>query len=121
MNRVDSTPVYQQRTDQIEANLYNLWRRVRSRYKLPIRIEPQDNPGIAIILEDGIWLCVNARANDMPILAWLDFKDHEQDALFSPVACTINYYHFAATRYRHYTLQAMHPALENLLTGEGKN
>lgn len=115
MSRLGDIPVYAQRQDQVEAALYNLWRRARLRLPLPLRISLSGEPGVVMVLEEQAWICVNAWQNDLPILAWIEFDDRERSALHVPVRCKINYYHFAASRYRAKALAAMAAELERLL------
>ena len=115
VSRVGEVPCYAQRPDQVDAALYNLWRRARLHLSLPVRIELPDQPGVVMILEEREWVCANARQNDLPILAWVDFEDKDRDALHLPVRCKLNYYHFAASRYRARALEAMASELERRL------
>lgn len=115
MSRINETPVYAQRDDFIEAKHYNLWRRARRRFGSPIRIELPGVSGMELLLEDDAWVVVDARQYDVPVLAWTDFQDKERGALHTPVACHLNYYHFAASRLRAKALELMEQALENKL------
>ncbi len=115
MSRVHEVPYYVQRSTEVPAPLYNLWRRARMRLSLPIRIEFPDRPGVAMILEEEEWICADTRRNDLPILAWIEFEDRERSALHLPVRCKLNYYHFAASRYRARSLEVMKQELELLL------
>jgi hypothetical protein len=108
-------PVYEQRDDSVEAKLYNLWRRARLRIKMPMRLEFVELPGVAMILDTDEWACVNTRQNDLPLLAWVDFEDQGRASLHTPVACKLNYYHYAASRYRAGVLQAMEQELKRRL------
>ena len=111
MSRIDEVPVYAQRTDQIAAPLYNLWRRARLHGLCPPRLEFPEHPGVAMLLEEREWICVDVRQNDLPILAWVEFEDAHRDALHLPVRCKLNYYHFAASRLRGAILRSVEQAL----------
>lgn len=121
VSRVDDVPVYEQRGDVIEANLYNLWRRAKLRFATPLRLEFDELPGIALILERSEWACVNVQQNDLPLLAWVEFEDQGRDSLHTPVPCKLNYYHYAASKYRGRVLQLMATALERQLHEDDKD
>ncbi len=114
MSRFGEVPAYARRAEKVDAALYNLWRRARLRLRLPLRFELPGNPGVAVVVEDGHWVCVNSWQQDLPILAWHDFQQH-RDALHEPVGCTLDYYHFAASRYRQCALDAMADGLGRCL------
>lgn len=107
MSRLDEVPYYAQRADRLDAPLYNLWRRARLHLRLPIRIPLPEQAGVVMIVEAQALICANARQNDLPILAWVEFEDRHRTALHTPVPCKLNYYHFAASRYRARALTAM--------------
>ena len=112
MSRVGDVPVYAQRQDQVEAGLYNLWRRARLHFKFPMRLPVTGHEGVVLILEEDEWVCADVRQNDLPILAWVEFEDWNRDALHVPVNCKLNYYHFAASKFRADALASMKEGLE---------
>ncbi|HHB12001.1 MAG TPA: hypothetical protein ENK62_02230 [Chromatiales bacterium] len=93
-------PALAQRPDRLEAEHYNLWRRARRRLGSPIRLSLEGMHGVELILEDRAWVCVNTLQNDLPILAWVDFEESRRPGIHAPVPCRLNYYHFAASKYR---------------------
>jgi len=115
VSRVGEVPVYAQREDRLEAELYNLWRRARLHLPLPIRFDVPGHAGAEMIIEEHEWVCVNGLQNDLPILAWVEFEDEHRDALHLPVPCKLNYYHFAASRLRAAALEAARETLDELL------
>ncbi len=100
MSRIHDMPALAQRPDRLEAEHYNLWRRARRHLGSPIRLPLEEMHGVELLLEDEAWVCVNTLQNDLPILAWTDFEDAGRLALHIPVRCRLNYYHFAASKYR---------------------
>ena len=120
MSRVDDVPVYEQRADVVEAKLYNLWRRAQLHFGMPMRLEFDEMPGVAMILDKDEWACVNTKQGDLPLLAWIEFECQGRDSLHIPVACKLNYYHYAASKYRARMLQLMAVALEQRLHEDGK-
>jgi len=117
MSRVDDVPCYAQRDDEVTAQLYNLWRRAKLHLTCPIRIPLESLPGMVMILDVDEWLCADARQNELPVLAWVDFEDRGRDALHEPVKCRLNYYHFAASKLRAQALAEMEQVLERRLQG----
>ncbi len=117
MSRFGEVPAYARRGEQVDASLYNLWRRVRLNLGLPLRFDLPGYRGVSMILEEGHWVCVNAWQQDLPILAWHDFQ-RRRPALHEPVACVLDYYHFAASRYRQPALNAMEMVLNARLKGK---
>ncbi|WP_456417672.1 hypothetical protein [Thiolapillus sp.] len=59
----------------MDASLYNLWRRARLHLRLPLRFQVPESPGVAMIVEEEQWVCVNTWQQDLPISAWHEF-DH---------------------------------------------
>ena len=115
MSRVGDMPVYQQRDDEVSAKLYNLWRRAKLHFDLPLRIPLEDYRGFIMLLEEHEWVVVNERQNDLPVIAWVEFEDQGRDALHVPVKCKLNYYHFAASKVRAHSLELMEETLEQKL------
>jgi hypothetical protein len=115
MSRVKDVPVYAQRDDEVSAKLYNLWRRAKLHFTLPLRIPLEGYRGLVMVLEEHEWVCVNERENDLPVLAWVEFEDQHRDALHLPVKCKLNHYHFAASKVRAASLALMEAALEEKL------
>lgn len=116
MSRTSEVPAYAQRDCEVQAALYNLWRRAKRHLRLPIRIQiPGPHHGAVLVLEEREWVCVDERNNDLPLLAWLGFEDQGRDALHLPVRCKLNYYHYAASRLRQPALESMKEELERRL------
>ena len=80
----------------IEASIYNHVRLALRRLDSPLRVAVPGHRGLEIILDDHIWLCVDANADDQPVMAWLDFGAHHRDNLHEPVSCTLELYHRSA-------------------------
>jgi len=77
----------------IEAAIYNHVRLALRRLGSPLRVAVPGHRGLEIILDDHHWLCVDANAEDQPVMAWLDFDVHHRDNLHEPVSCTLELYH----------------------------
>jgi len=121
VTRIHDMPAYETRAGELDASLYNLWRRARHRLDLPLRIDLQGLKQMTLIIEHDCWVVVDQCQYDMPVLAWLDFQDDGRDALHTPVPCTINYYHYLAGRIEEKVLLYMVEALETRLKPLDKN
>jgi len=118
MSRVEGMPIYAQEDEEVSAKLYNLWRRVKLHFNLPLRIPLEGYRGLVMVLEEHEWVCADERQNDMPVLAWVEFEDQGRDAIHLPVKCKLNHYHFAASKIRLHSLELMEAALEEKLINE---
>ena len=122
--RIHDMPVYAARPDEVEASLYNLWRRARLHLDMPLRIDLPGLKQMVLILEEDSWVVVDRCQYDLPVLAWVAFQDAGRATLHTPVACTMNYYHYMAGHLREKVLARMGEALaarlnEAVSTGSG--
>jgi hypothetical protein len=115
MSRTADVPYCAQREDEVDARLYNLWRRAKRHFTMPMRLPLEDYSGFVMILEENEWVCADENQNDIPILAWIEFEDEGRDALHLPVKCKLNYYHFAASKIRAHSLELVESDLEKIL------
>ncbi|HFD79990.1 MAG TPA: hypothetical protein ENK05_06315 [Gammaproteobacteria bacterium] len=113
--RIHDMPVYAARTEQVDAALYNLWRRARLHLRMPLRIELDGGGQMALIVEEDAWVVVDQQQYDLPVLAWVDFEDAGRTTLHTPVSCTMNYYHYMAAHLRERALAGMEQALGSRL------
>ncbi len=109
--RLAQMPIMAQRAETIDASIYNIWRRARTRWGSPIRLALPELKHIDLVLSDTYWVCVDRVQYDAPVLAWIAFEDHERSAVHLPIACKLNYYHFAASAVRAKTLKLMEQEL----------
>jgi hypothetical protein len=77
----------------IEASIYNHVRLALRRLGSPLRVAVPGHRGLEIILDDRTWLCVDANADDQPVMAWRNFSGYHRDNLHEPVTCTLELYH----------------------------
>ncbi len=114
--RIDDMLVYATQDDHLDASLYNLWRRARLHLGSPLRLPLQGLKQMVLILEDDSWVVVDEVQYDMPVLAWVEFQDSGRDNLHKPILCTLNFYHYLASRLRDKVLARMEEALEQRLS-----
>ncbi len=115
VTRINDMPVYGAQTEQMEASLYNLWRRARLHLHMPLRIELPGLKQMVLIVEDDCWVVVDQSQYDLPVLAWVDFQDTGRTTLHKPVTCTLNFYHYLASHLREKVLARMGEALKSRL------
>lgn len=77
----------------VEASVYNHVRLALRRLGAPLRVVVPGHRGLEIILDNHRWLCIDANAEDQPVMAWTDFASHGRDDLQAPVTCTLELYH----------------------------
>ncbi len=121
VTRINDMPVYAAQAEQIEASLYNLWRRARLHLDMPLRIELPGLKQMVLIIEDDCWVVVDQCQYDLPVMAWVDFQDTGRTGLHMPVTCTMNYYHYLAGHLREKVLARMGEALEASLSDSESN
>jgi len=110
--RINDMPVYAAHQVEMEASLYNLWRRARLHLPMPLRIELPSLKQMALILEEDSWVVVDQTQYDLPVLAWIEFQDSGRSSLHTPVVCSMNYYHHMAGHLREKVLMLMQDALQ---------
>ena len=115
VTRIHDMPVYETRTEELDAAVYNLWRRARLHLTMPLRIELPELKQMALIVENDCWVLVDQCQYDLPVMAWLDFQDSGRSTLHTPVTCTLNYYHYLASHLQQKVLTLMRQALETRL------
>lgn len=113
--RIVDMPILASRPAEMEAGIYNLWRRARLHLGIPLRLSLPGMAHMILILDEDSWVVVNENQNDLPVLAWVDFEDNHRDSLHKPIPCTLNYYHFMASSLRGKVLERMAEALQDRL------
>ena len=97
------------------AVTYNHVRLALHRIECPLRVAIPGHRGLEIILDEQVWLCVDANAEDQPIMAWVDFITHGRDNLQSPVNCILQFYHTHAGLVMGSVPDALNDSLAELL------
>lgn len=98
----------------IEASIYNRARLALLRLGCPLRVEVPGHRGLEVILNDDLWLCVDANAEDQPVLAWFNFSGR-RDNLHEPVTCSLDLYHRCAGLVMGSVIDALDEALAQRL------
>ncbi len=113
VTRIHDMQAYETLVINMDAAIYNVWRRLRLHVKLPTRLKLPELKSMELILEDDHWVMVDANHNDLPMIAWLDFQDAGRSSLHTPVACTVKYYHFMASQFYEKALAEISTAFED--------
>lgn len=100
----------------IEAAVYNHVRLALRRMGSPLRIAVPGHRGLEVILDQHVWLCIDANADEQPVMAWVDFASGGRDNLQSPVSCTLELYHRCAGLVMGSALDSLNEALAELLS-----
>ena len=107
---------------RIEATYYNRARLALLRIHNPLRVSLTRHRGLAVILRNDYWLCVDSFSDDQWIMAWREFRIHARDNLFEPIECTLWLYHHCAGLIMGSALDDMHQAMEQQLgSNEGES
>ncbi|MGD8927097.1 MAG: hypothetical protein PVG20_09610 [Thioalkalispiraceae bacterium] len=116
-SRLDNIPVYETRTDRIRAQDYNLAKIALKRISSSIRLEMPNLRTLDFIIEDDLWVIVDRSLNDLPVIAWLEFKDHERTTLHEDISCERRSYHTHALIIIDKALEALQLMLGEMLEG----
>jgi len=107
-SRLENIPTYDTRKYMMRAQDYNLVRIALKRLGSPIRLEIPNLRTLDFYLEDDLWVIVDRSLSDIPVIAWLNFNDHERDNLHEDINCERRSYHTHATIIVDKALEALH-------------
>lgn len=96
MWRLREMPRYSTADSSVGPRHYNQIRLALRRLPHPIRLTLGGLPHIDMIIDNDSWVCVDTTLNDLPVLAWTDFKGQARQGLHEPVACKLHYFHYRA-------------------------
>ncbi len=99
--------VLDRHTDQMDAGYFNRAQTALKRAREQIRFKIPTLNHLDLIVQKDAWIVVDRVLNDMPVVAWTDFKTDGRDNLHEPIPCERRLYHFAARMIVNTTLQAM--------------
>ena len=107
-SRLDDLPVFETRQLNLRAEDYNLVHIALKRLGDPLRVELPRLRTLDLILEKDAWIVVDRSLNDIPVVAWIDFKVSHRQSLHEPVACERRSYHTHALLIIDKVFEAMH-------------
>lgn len=91
--RLDELPTYEVQSSQVQSQLYNLVHIALKRLGKSLRLELPQLRTLDLILEEDAWVVVDRDLNDIPVIAWVDFRTHHRDNLHEPILCERRLYH----------------------------
>lgn len=91
--RLEGLPRYSESSTTVPAELFNTVKLALLRLSNPLRFAIPGLRNIELILDDEAWVCFDNSLNDMPILAWTEFKIEHRDSLVEPIPCEFYTYH----------------------------
>ncbi len=104
----------------IGARCYNRVRLAFHRLPPPVRVPLENLRGLEVVIEDDVWLCVDANCMDRPVLAWTEFATHGRSALHEPVRCSLYLLHHQAGLVMGFALDALELAVDERLAAEDR-
>ncbi len=114
-SRLDDLPRYSSRYCLMTAATYNRVRLGLVRLGNPLRFALPGLRTLEIILDKESWICVDSGLNDYPILAWVEFRHAERNALHTPVPCRLYTYHAHAELIEPQVIEKMESVLAHRL------
>jgi len=91
--RLMDIPVFEKRTGEIDASVFNTIKLSRIRLKENLRFEAEGLRTLDLILDKDTWIVVDRAIHEIPVMAWTEFQDKGRDNLHLPIKCTKLYYH----------------------------
>ncbi len=91
--RHHEVPVFETRSVQIEANLFNQAKLVLKSFPQGLRFAIPGLKTLEWILQSDEWIIVDSALNDVPVAAWLDFETQHRDNLHLPINCHLRLFH----------------------------
>lgn len=117
--RLADMPVMAHRRNAIDAKIYNLWQRSKSRLSSPTVLDLPGLKTMRFVFSPEYWVVADSANYYAPIIAWLDFEVDNRSNLHEPIQCRINFYHFAASAVRAKSLELAFSQLSQKLETQG--
>ncbi len=115
-SRIDQIPVYESRQVSLRSQDYNLVKIALKRISNPLRFEIPNLRTLDFIFEDDLWVIVDHSLNDIPIMAWNNFKDHARTNLHEDIHCLKRIYHTHAHMIHDKAIEALQLVLGEKLS-----
>lgn len=112
---LDEYPALRIMPKTIAAEDYNRIRLGLLREQTPWHVPLTQFRCMHFILDHSTWVCVNDCQNDIPLLAWTNFKRQDSSTLDTPVKCELRLYHMHAGLVMGSTLEALAATVGNHL------
>lgn len=109
--RLNDVPAMYVAETAMDAKYYNRVRLALRRLENPIRYSVPGLRSLDLLVGDDVWVCVDRSLNDLPVVAWTDFKVM-RGSLHEPVPCKVRYYHAYAAAVMRRSLDALERYLD---------
>lgn len=101
-SKLENLPCYSRYHSKMEASIFNPIRLAQIRKgagdQHALRIQIKQLRHLDLLVDDETWICVDRDQNDIPIIAWLNFKVHDRQDLFNAIDCDVYSYHAHADK-----------------------
>lgn len=91
--RLDDIPSLREIPSVVQASHFNTVRLALLRLGKPLRVELEGLRHLDMLFDDDTWVCVDRNLNDLPIVAWTEFRKENRTALNEPVHCRLRLFH----------------------------
>lgn len=92
-SKLPDVPVLKSMPTRIIAPQYNRVQVAMRRLGEPLQLMLPGMRGFQVQIERGAWICLDRNLNDLPIMAWSDFRPATRAGLDDPVPCKLLFYH----------------------------
>ncbi len=92
-SKLPDVPVLKSMPARIIAPHYNRVQVAMRKLGHPLQLMLPGMRGFQVYVEDDAWICADRNLNNLPILAWTEFRPGARNGLDDPVPCRLLYYH----------------------------
>ncbi|WP_303901692.1 hypothetical protein [Thiohalomonas denitrificans] len=92
-SKLPDAPVLKSMPTRIIAAHYNRVQIALKKLGHPLHLMLPGMRGFQVYIEDDAWICADRNLNNLPILAWTEFRPGTRDGLNESVPCQLLYYH----------------------------
>jgi len=95
----------------LDARHFNRVRAALRQLGPELRLSPPGLKHLDLILQRDAWVVVDRVLNDMPVVAWMEFRASGRTSLHEPIPCELRFFHAYAGMIMNRTLDAMERSL----------
>ena len=99
--------MYEYRDGTVSATHYNHVKVALRRSRGDVRLAIPRLKTLDLILQADAWIVVDRAFNDLPVVAWTDFRSADREGLHAPVPCRLRLFNAFAGVILKRTLEAM--------------
>jgi hypothetical protein len=117
--RHEEVPVFETRAAVLDANRFNRVTLTQKRSGESLRLDLPTLRHLDLILQADAWVVVDRGLNDIPLLAWTDFRVDADNRLHRPVHCRVRLFHAQAGLLLRRALADLERLLDERLDADG--